>query len=244
MATITKWVEAPIDDVWAVIADARSYAQWVVGSHDIRKVDGTWPQVGSTFHHTQGHGPVKLRDTTTVLESEPPHRLLLEVRIRPFLTGPVEITLAVDGTGTCISITERAEGGLAGLVPHMITGPLIGLRNAEALRRLAAMAWARAAALGRTPEDAAGATAAKVTPSRRPAASRATASGAGASAPKRPRTARPRKPTAKATSVSAAQSTGAAAVGARRSTQPRGAAETTGAAQVGEVADRDGEPTA
>lgn len=156
MATVKKWVAAPVEDVWAVLADARSYAFWVVGSHDIRKVDGVWPQVGSTFHHTQGHGPIKLGDTTTVVECEPPHRLLLEVRIRPFLTGPVELILEPDGVGTCVSLTERAEGGIAGVFPNFLTGPFIGLRNADGLRRLAGMAWARSAALGRAPDDPAG----------------------------------------------------------------------------------------
>lgn len=143
MAPVRKWVPASVDDVWAVLADARSYAFWVVGSHDIRAVDGPWPEPGSTFHHTQGHGPFKVRDTTTVVECEPGRRLLLEVRIRPFLTGPVEITLAPDGEGTCITIDEKARGWIGGLTPDFVTSPLIAVRNAEALRRLAAMAWTR-----------------------------------------------------------------------------------------------------
>lgn len=159
MATVTKWIPAGIDDVWAILADPRSYALWVVGSHDIRRVDGDWPQVGATFHHVQGHGPIKLRDTTTVVEAEPPRRLLLEVRIRPFLTGPVELTLRPERDGTFVTITEQAHGGLAGPVPELLLGPFIALRNADAMRRLAAMAWARAAALGRAPDDAAATTA-------------------------------------------------------------------------------------
>src|ERR1700712_4007349 len=153
MATVKKWIAASVEDVWAVLADPRSYAFWVVGSHDIRGVDGEWPSVGSTFHHTQGHGPFKLRDTTTVIESEPPRRLLLEVRIRPLLSGPVELILTPDGDGTCVSITERAEGGALRPVPNLMLAPFIALRNADALRRLAAMSWARAAALGRAPDD-------------------------------------------------------------------------------------------
>lgn len=156
MATVSKWVPASVEDVWAILADPRSYAFWVVGSHDIRKVEGPWPAVGSTFHHTQGHGPFKLGDTTTVVECDAPYRLLLEVRIRPFLTGPVELVLEPDGEGTCVTITERAEGGMAGVVPNFMTNPLIGFRNADGLRRLAGMAWARAAALGRAPDDVAG----------------------------------------------------------------------------------------
>ncbi|MDQ8046784.1 MAG: SRPBCC family protein [Patulibacter sp.] len=158
MATVTKWIPASVEDVWAILADPRGYAFWVVGSHTIRSVDGHWPGVGSTFHHTQGHGPIKVNDTTTVIEADPPHRLLLEVRIRPFLTGPVELQLRPDGEGTCVTITERAKGGVAGLAPHFLTAPFIALRNADALRRLSAMAWARAAALERAPDDLSAAT--------------------------------------------------------------------------------------
>jgi uncharacterized protein YndB with AHSA1/START domain len=148
MATVTKWIAAPVEDVWAILADPAGYAFWVVGSHDVRYVDGVWPEVGATFHHTQGHGPVKIKDTTTVVEIEPRRRLLLEVRIRPFLTGPVELTLEPSDGGTSLSIEERAEGGFGGLVPNLFTSPLIAMRNAEALRRLAGMAWARAAVQG------------------------------------------------------------------------------------------------
>ena len=144
MAPVRKWVPVSPQDVWAVLADPRAYAFWVVGSHDITEVEGHWPEPGSTFHHIQGQGPLKLRDTTTVVKCEPLRRLLLEVRIRPFLTGPVDIGLERLDGGTCITIDERAEGGLFGLLPGFVTSPPIAFRNADALRRLAGMAWARA----------------------------------------------------------------------------------------------------
>lgn len=153
MAPVKKWVPASVEDVWAILADPRGYAFWVVGSHEIRGFDDAWPAVGATFHHTQGQGPLKFKDITTVTECEAPHRLVLEVKIRPFLTGPVELTLEADGGGTTITIDERAEGGMAGVVPHFITSPLIAARNADGLRRLAGMAWARAAALDREPDE-------------------------------------------------------------------------------------------
>lgn len=147
MAPVRKWVPAAPHDVWAVLADPRSYAFWVVGSHDVPTFDGRWPEPGSCFRHVQGHGPFKISDTTTVVEAEAPVRLLLTVRIRPFLSGPVELTLTPDGQGTMITIDERATGWIGGAMPSFVTSPLIAIRNAEALRRLAAMAWARAAAL-------------------------------------------------------------------------------------------------
>ena len=144
MATMRKWVPASVEDLWAVVSDARSYAFWVVGSHDIRAADGDWPSPGSKFHHTQGHGPLKLRDDTKALECEPPHRLLLEVRIRPFMVGHVELEFRADGDGTCVRMTETIDSGPGGLVPDLLLAPLLKLRNADALRRLAAMAWTRA----------------------------------------------------------------------------------------------------
>lgn len=153
MATVEKWVPAPVADVWAVLADPRSYAFWVVGSHDIRGVEGDWPQPGARFHHTQGHGPLKISDDTTVLECEAPHRLLMEVRVRPLVVGHVELELRPEREGTCVTMTETAGGGLAGLVPSPFKDPLLALRNTDALRRLAGMAWTRAAALGHTPDD-------------------------------------------------------------------------------------------
>lgn len=142
-----KWVPAEPADVWAILADPRSYALWVVGSHSIDGFDGEWPQVGATFAHTQGHGPVKLSDTTTVKALIPGERLLLEVRIRPFLVGPVDLRISAERDGTLVSIEEHVTGGLARLAPRLVTSPLIAMRNADGLRRLAAMAWARRQAL-------------------------------------------------------------------------------------------------
>lgn len=153
MAPVKKWVPASVDDVWAMLADPRSYAFWVVGSHDIGKADDDWPAVGATFQHTQGHGPLKWTDTSTVMAVEAPHKLDLEVRVRPFLVANVEMRLAADGEGTCITIDEYVTGGITRAIPRLLTSPLIGVRNADGLRRLAGMAWARGAALGHAPAD-------------------------------------------------------------------------------------------
>lgn len=145
MSTVEKWVPAIPEDVWAILADPRSYAFWVVGSHDVTGFDGEWPAPGATFSHVQGQGPFKLSDTTTVVEAHPPHKLVLDVRARPVVAGPVTVVLAPEGEGTLIKLTEVAERGLAGFVPNLLTDPLLSFRNADSLRRLAAMAWARAA---------------------------------------------------------------------------------------------------
>lgn len=144
MASVEKWVPAQPADVWAILADPRGYAFWVVGSHDIVAADNEWPAVGATFKHVQGQGPLKISDTTTVLEVDPPRRLVLEVRVRPILTAIVELGIKPSKGGTCITIDERVNGGALRVVPRFVTSPLIALRNADALRRLAAMAWVHA----------------------------------------------------------------------------------------------------
>jgi uncharacterized protein YndB with AHSA1/START domain len=74
------YIAAAPATVWEVLVDARSYAHWVVGSSQTRGVTGRWPAVGSRFHHTQGVGPLGLRDDTEVIEAKRPRRLVLEVR--------------------------------------------------------------------------------------------------------------------------------------------------------------------
>ncbi len=142
MAENEAWVPASQTTCWDVVADPRSYAFWVIGADDIEGVEGDWPSPGATFHHAQGSAPLRLHDTTTVLEAVPPRLLRLEVRARPLFVGVVTLTFTPHDGGTIIRIGEEATGGLAGIPPSFATDPFIRLRNTESVRRLAAMAWA------------------------------------------------------------------------------------------------------
>src|SRR3954451_21888989 len=51
-------MDAPPDEVFAVLADARSYGEWVVGSKDVRAADPGFPAPGSRFPHSVGLGPL------------------------------------------------------------------------------------------------------------------------------------------------------------------------------------------
>jgi uncharacterized protein YndB with AHSA1/START domain len=146
MASNHVYVDASPEAVWAVLADARSYAHWVVGSSQTRRVDGRWPARGSVFHHTQGVGPLGLKDTTAVIEAHKPTRLVLEVRIRPLLVARVELALAAHGSGTWLTIRETPFGGLLGRFAGPALEPLLAVRNAESLRRLRRQAEQVAAA--------------------------------------------------------------------------------------------------
>lgn len=125
------------ESVWEVLADPRLYGNWVVGASTIRAVEGSWPAVGSVLHHIQA---MVLRDTSSVLESEPGRRLVLEVRARPVIVARVELVLEPDGEGTVISMDETPIGGLAQALPRPAVDAAIGLRNRETMVRLKRLA--------------------------------------------------------------------------------------------------------
>jgi uncharacterized protein YndB with AHSA1/START domain len=131
------WFEAPPEAIWAYVGDARTYPQWVVGAAESREVDPTYPEPGSTLHHTQVVPKVGLKDTTSVVYCDPPYELELEVRIRPLAVNGVRFLLRPDGHGrTHVTMLEWPKYGA---VPHLL-GPLfvpaLQVRNAETIRRL------------------------------------------------------------------------------------------------------------
>jgi uncharacterized protein YndB with AHSA1/START domain len=136
MSVTRRHSSASPEEVFAVLSDADSYAHWVVGASETRFVEGNWPDEGATFHHTQGVPKIGLKDTTSVLVSEPPRYLKLRVRIRPFLIGEVELELTPSGTGTDIVMTEHPVGGLLKPVHNPLFDLGFHLRNVEGLRRL------------------------------------------------------------------------------------------------------------
>lgn len=145
MAQNETVIDRAPEQVFAILSDAYSYEDWVVGASDIRDVQGAWPEVGATFHHTQFIPRVGLKDTSTVLESEPPTRLLLCVRARPAVVAEVEFTLEASGTGTRVTMVETPVGGIAGPIHNPVFDAGLRLRNAETLRRLKRIAESRPA---------------------------------------------------------------------------------------------------
>lgn len=140
MAVNEIHIDSPPRDVFAILADPESYGKWVVGSSQIRDVEGPWPAEGSTFHHTQGVGPVGIKDTTSVLESEPDRMVKLEVRARPLVVAHVHLALDPEGDGTKVTMTEVPMRGLMGRLPKRLSSAAIKPRNAISLRRLRRLA--------------------------------------------------------------------------------------------------------
>lgn len=131
------------EQVFAVLSDPFSYEDWVVGASDIRDVEGNWPEVGATFHHTQFVPRFGLKDTTSVLASEPPTRLTLCVRARPLVVGEVEFSLTPAEGGTRVKMTEIPVGGIQAPIHNPVFDAGLRLRNAETLRRLKRIAETR-----------------------------------------------------------------------------------------------------
>ena len=136
MAINETFIDATPEKVFGVLSEPDNYGDWVVGSSKVRHADAGFPARGSKFGHTVGIGSVGVKDTTDVLETEPPRRLVLRAKARPLGMATVRITLAPEGSGTRLTIDEVLDGGLGGLVPRVFTDPVVKLRNTESLRRL------------------------------------------------------------------------------------------------------------
>lgn len=131
-------VDAPPAAVYAVLADADRYADWVVSAKEVRRHDAGWPAPGTTFHHTQGVGPLQLRDTTTVISTRPERELVLEVRVRPLMTATtrVELEPIEEGRRTRVTLSERPTSGIVRTLHNPLLHQALRARNLESLRRL------------------------------------------------------------------------------------------------------------
>jgi uncharacterized protein YndB with AHSA1/START domain len=137
MSENERLVATTAEEVFAVLADGWSYADWVVGAARIRDVDPNWPEPGARIHHSVGLWPALLHDVTVVEECDRPHRLRLQVHAWPSGAGRVELTLIPTPEGCLVQMTEEAVSGPARKVPRFVQDSFLHWRNTEALRRLA-----------------------------------------------------------------------------------------------------------
>ena len=111
MAVNEVQVAAPAQAVWDVLADPHAYAEWVVGTKEIRDADDGFPSVGTRFYHTVGAGPLTLSDSTRVAESEPPRRLVLDARLGPLGAARIVIELHEHEAVTTVTLAEEGTRG-------------------------------------------------------------------------------------------------------------------------------------
>ena len=136
-------IDAPPERVFAVLADWRSYSEWVAGSKYMRGADPGFPAAGTRFHHVVGVGPLELADHTQVVEVEQPRRLILRARARPLGTAIVDLELTEADGGTHVRMREDPGDPLTAFVFQPLTHLLVRHRNVESLRRLKELAESR-----------------------------------------------------------------------------------------------------
>ena len=149
MATTSRLVAAPIDAVWAELADGWTYSSWVPGTVKIRAVDPGWPAVGSKIHHAVGIWPLTLQDETESTRCEPPHRLTLQARGWPAGEAVIDIVLGVAPGGTRATVLETPTHGPGAWVNNPLAEAVLVYRIREMLDRLGRIAEGHA---GRTPQ--------------------------------------------------------------------------------------------
>ena len=136
-------IEAPPERVFAVLADWRSYGDWVVGSRHMRGADPGFPAAGTRFHHQVGWGPLTLNDHTTVLEVDQPRKLVLKAKARPLGTAVVHLEMHAENGGSRVYMREDPGDTLSAFVFNPLTHLLVRGRNVESLQRLKRLAEER-----------------------------------------------------------------------------------------------------
>jgi uncharacterized protein YndB with AHSA1/START domain len=139
MARNQRYIDAPPERVFAVLADPRCYPEWVVGAKEIRAADPGFPAAGTRFHHSVGVGPLAVRDHTAVLASDPPRSLTLDAHARPLGSATVRLELEPRRAGTRVTMIEDPSGCTTPLKYLPTTHLFARVRNFESLRRLQAL---------------------------------------------------------------------------------------------------------
>ncbi|HEX2087339.1 MAG TPA: SRPBCC family protein [Solirubrobacteraceae bacterium] len=136
-------IDAPPERVFAVLADWRSYGDWVVGSRHMRGADPGFPAAGTRFHHTVGWGPLSLNDHTLILEVDQPRKLVMKAKARPLGTAVVDLEMKREAGGTRVCMREDPGDAATAFVFNPLTHLLVRGRNTESLRRLKRLAEER-----------------------------------------------------------------------------------------------------
>jgi uncharacterized protein YndB with AHSA1/START domain len=143
MAENETYINASPARIFELLGDPDCYPKWVVGTRAIRDADEHFPAPGSRFHHQIGVPPLVLNDHTEVLEHDPPSRIVLQAKTRPFGTARIELRLAAEGAGTRVTLIEQAGDLPSRIVLNPLSDPLVHARNSVSLGRLRRLAERR-----------------------------------------------------------------------------------------------------
>jgi uncharacterized protein YndB with AHSA1/START domain len=137
MAVRPVLIRRPPESVWAVLADGRRYADWVVGTHGSEPLDDDWPANGSAIRYVVRVGPWRLSGRTVVRGCEPGRRLELEAQSGALGTARIGIAVRPWGEGSLVEVDEHPLAGPGGKLHDWATDALLQLRHRRMLRRLA-----------------------------------------------------------------------------------------------------------
>jgi uncharacterized protein YndB with AHSA1/START domain len=136
-------IDATPEEVWSVLADAAAYGEWVVGTKNVSAADGEWPRTGSVLEYELGIGPVSVSDRTTVVEAEPPRKLVLRAELRRLGAAAIRLELDPVGDGTRVVMDEEPVEGVVDALHTRVTDAALRRRNDLALGRLKRLAEER-----------------------------------------------------------------------------------------------------
>ncbi|GAA5113652.1 SRPBCC family protein [Haloechinothrix salitolerans] len=138
MAVLNVLVNRGVDQVWDVLSDGWTYADWVVGTQHILDVDAHWPEEGAQLSYEVGIGRFTITDVTTVRHVEPGQRLELEAHAGKVGSARVSISLLRWGEGrTVVVIDEHPLTGPGAWWHTVLTDAALRLRNQRMVRELA-----------------------------------------------------------------------------------------------------------
>ena len=141
MAVVERVIPASPERVFAILKDAWSYSDWVVGTAHIRAVDPNWPEQGARLYHKAGPWPVSVRDSTVVLYCAEPSELVVQPRMWPLGEATVRIRLEPTGDGaTRVTMAEDFAAGPLRWIRTKVNDLVLHYRNEESLRRLGDLA--------------------------------------------------------------------------------------------------------
>ncbi len=133
--------------VFAVIEDATTYPEWLVGAHRVTEVDGRWPEEGTRFFHRIGFGPLTVPGSTTVKRIERPNELGLRAGMGLLGEASVRFRLReIDGgTEVCLDETLTRGPARAAAVPlRCLLSAVLWGRNTVSLASLGDLVVSRA----------------------------------------------------------------------------------------------------
>ncbi|OBK17274.1 SRPBCC family protein [Mycobacterium asiaticum] len=139
----TRDVSSSCQDVWDVIANGWTYAQWVVGNSRTRAVDDNWPEPGASIQHSIGVWPLVINDETLVESCTPGKELVLQARLSVLGAARITLRLHEIADGCRIEMIEVPVEGPIKLMPDRLALAAVYPRNRECLWRLEALAKGR-----------------------------------------------------------------------------------------------------